>query len=240
MRGVIPGYVGRSMSVGACEAYRDGEMPKSKWTKAAMVEAIKACCDANDLAYAAVVERLSKVEMFDRFFYRSSWHHTGKFFNETDFYSVDEEAVAGTFRPMTGEELAARAANARQACETHETARAAEAYRTFVRNQAMREYHARHGFPANSVAAFMEAHPERCRERVAKTSGNLLVCFEHCGSRYEVPVKDVRHRTVLYFNAVDEPKRLSLKDVCDQQRGASERLSERGDHGPSGRDEQVK
>lgn len=46
------GYIGWSMSRNAAAAYADGEMPKSKWTKAAMVEAIKGCCDDNDLAYA--------------------------------------------------------------------------------------------------------------------------------------------------------------------------------------------
>ena len=40
-------------------------------------------------------------EVFERFFHESSWHHTSKFFNETDFYKLDEDAVCGSFRPMT-------------------------------------------------------------------------------------------------------------------------------------------
>ena len=37
MMDVNSGYIGHSMSRRAAEAYEDGEMPKSKWTKKAMV-----------------------------------------------------------------------------------------------------------------------------------------------------------------------------------------------------------
>lgn len=236
MTDAISGYVGWSMSRNAVAAYEDGEMPKSRWTKAAMVEAIRACCDENDLVYDPSVERMTKTELFDRFFRWSSWHHTSKFFNETDFFSVDDEAVTEAFRPMTEEELAARSVER----EAAHRAVADSLRRNAERWRAEQAYQREHGYPPSSVAAFMAAHPERCHYRTAKSSGNRLVCFEHLGSRYEVPVKDVRHKTVFSFNAVDEPKRLSLKDVCDQQRAASEQLSESGDHGPSGRDEQEK
>lgn len=44
MMDVNSGYIGYSMSRRAAEAYEDGEMPKSKWTKKAMVAAIKDAC----------------------------------------------------------------------------------------------------------------------------------------------------------------------------------------------------
>lgn len=39
MMDVNSGYIGHSMSRRAAEAYEDGEMPNSKWTKKAMVVA---------------------------------------------------------------------------------------------------------------------------------------------------------------------------------------------------------
>ena len=42
MMDVNSGYIGYSMSRRAAEAYEDGEMPKSKWTKKAMVAAMRA------------------------------------------------------------------------------------------------------------------------------------------------------------------------------------------------------
>lgn len=218
-----PGYIGFSMSKRAAQAYDDGEMPKSKWTKVAMVEAVRACCDENGIAYDPAVERLTKAELSDRFLYRSSWHHTGRFFNETDFYAVDEDAVTAAFRPLTEEELAAR--------EAEREARMRESLAVYERQQArfdaMEAYRREHGFRPDSVAAFMLTHPERCHERTARKSHNRLVCFEHGGRRYDVPVKDARYRMVHGFNALDVAgaRSPSLKVARSQLLASCERLS---------------
>lgn len=85
------GYIGQSMSVRAQEAYDSGEMPKSKWTKDAILSAL--------LDYDLTDEQYAKVSTYgldvlkEVFLSLSSWHHTGKYFNETDFYTIDQEAV---------------------------------------------------------------------------------------------------------------------------------------------------
>lgn len=118
MMDVNSGYIGHSMSRRAAEAYEDGEMPKSKWTKKAMVAAIQSYCDEFDMLFDPdVLKGMHKDEVFERFFHESSWHHTSKFFNETDFYKLDEDAVCGSFRPMTDAEVAERDAMRRQAIE---------------------------------------------------------------------------------------------------------------------------
>lgn len=88
------GYRGCSMSTRAVIAYESGERPKSKWTKAAMLEAIEDYCDEHGIEFDETRFRLTKSELFDRFFEWKSWHHTGKYANVTDFYGVDEDAVA--------------------------------------------------------------------------------------------------------------------------------------------------
>ena len=90
------GYVGCSMSKRAQEAYEQGEMPKSKWTKAAMLDAIAGVLWFDDVLTddnIAAFKKLKKDELFDKFFEWSSWHHTGKYANVTDFYDVDETAI---------------------------------------------------------------------------------------------------------------------------------------------------
>lgn len=90
------GYFGSSMSVRAMEAYEAGEKPKSKWTKKVMLAAIKETLwyyDKDTEKNMALFSKFKKDELFDEFFEWSSWHHTGKFANETDFYDVDEEKV---------------------------------------------------------------------------------------------------------------------------------------------------
>ena len=88
------GYVGWSMSKRAARAYDEGEKPRSKWTKTAMLEAI------GDYAYEEEIEvdfaallKMRKDEVFERFFRWSSWHHTSKYCNQTDFYALDGERL---------------------------------------------------------------------------------------------------------------------------------------------------
>ena len=89
------GYYGRSMSNRAIRAYAQGEQPISKWTKEAITDEVNDINDAIDLS------KLSLKEMQDNFLTRTSWHHTGAFYNNTDFYSIDESAVAN----MTQEDV---------------------------------------------------------------------------------------------------------------------------------------
>jgi|GEM_PF-1086748 len=103
------GYSGWSMSVRAAQAYEDGEMPKSKWTKKAMLVAIEGYCDEFDLVFPSeLLNAMRKSELFERFFELSSWHHTSKYCNETDFYSINEEAVCDVAPEMGEEEREAR------------------------------------------------------------------------------------------------------------------------------------
>lgn len=96
MMDVNSGYIGYSMSRRAAEAYEDGEMPKSKWTKKAMVAAIQSYCDEFDMLFDPdLLKGMHKDEVFERFFYESSWHHTSKFFNETGQSSVTSYTTRG-------------------------------------------------------------------------------------------------------------------------------------------------
>lgn len=82
------GYIGNSMSVRAKQAYDSGEMPKSKWSKSVMIDALSE--EFGDVA-ADGFKKISKDKLFDGIMKKSSWHHTGKFATETDFYSIDRK-----------------------------------------------------------------------------------------------------------------------------------------------------
>ena len=87
------GYVGCAMSERAVEAYELGEKPKSKWTKKAMLDAIEEYCDEFGIAYDEKLSKMKKAELFERFFEWRSWHHTGVYAVETNFYGLNEQAV---------------------------------------------------------------------------------------------------------------------------------------------------
>ena len=87
------GYSGCSMSTRAVIAYESGEMPKSKWTKKAMLDAVEQLCDEEGIDYDGRLSKLTKAELFDRFFEWKSWHHTGKYATRTDFYGIASDKV---------------------------------------------------------------------------------------------------------------------------------------------------
>lgn len=83
----MAGYRGYSMSNNAVSAYDDGEKPISKWTKVEILDAISKI--RGDLDFS----KLTVAELKRKFLYNSSWHHTSKYYNVTEFYSIDEDEV---------------------------------------------------------------------------------------------------------------------------------------------------
>lgn len=61
------GYLGSSMSVRAAEAYEQGEMPISRWTKTAIIQAVKDYCFDFDLAYDPDIKKKTKAELAKEF-----------------------------------------------------------------------------------------------------------------------------------------------------------------------------
>ena len=78
----------KHMSNRAARAYENSEMPISKWNGQALDEAIEYTSDASQ----EVVDILKSlpVEAKKNLLKWSSWHHTGIFFNETDFYTIGD------------------------------------------------------------------------------------------------------------------------------------------------------
>ena len=87
----MSGYYKYSMSNNAVDAYKNGEMPLSKWTKKAILEEAEQCNLKCNL------EKLRKIPvkiLRENMLWCSSWHHTSKFYNETHFYSFDEDVAS--------------------------------------------------------------------------------------------------------------------------------------------------
>ena len=83
------GYIGNKMSVRAYEAYEGGEKPLSKWAKKDIIEGV--LNNRDDFSFAEL-NKYHK-ETLKCFLTLSSWHHTGSYFNETDFYSLYEDFI---------------------------------------------------------------------------------------------------------------------------------------------------
>ena len=83
-------------------------MPISKWTKKALLDEIDEVIDVDSVIDG--LEKMTKSELMERFLVRSSWHHTGAFYQATDFYKIDRDKVEAASREMTEEEQAERQA----------------------------------------------------------------------------------------------------------------------------------
>ena len=89
------GYIGQRMSERAEEAYEMGEKPFSKWTKSEIIERLQKLIDSGELESSEEdmkrIKRLTARVVKIAFLKKSSWHHTGKYYNETDFYDIVDD-----------------------------------------------------------------------------------------------------------------------------------------------------
>lgn len=87
-------YIGFSMSERAKEAYISGEKPLSKWTKKEILSEIE---ETYSIKAAEFCKRFSINFLKKIFIKKSSWHHTGKLYKKTDFYTfcsdIDEDEI---------------------------------------------------------------------------------------------------------------------------------------------------
>ena len=199
------GYVGLRMSENAVSAYNNGEKPKSKWTKAQIIAALKAYCDDYDLLYDAAVESMTKAAIFDAFFAWVSWHHTGKFANETDFYALNENAVVERFRELSLDEIERRDAERQKLQQARdEQARAMDERCEKLRGvlkQAWQAYTTKHGFAPDTVAAALESAPKLCSVRISKR-GNEIVEVNDGGTPIICKLEDATSTRLWHYSAV--------------------------------------
>lgn len=85
----MAGYRGFSMSNNAVDAYNSGEKPFSKWTKSEILKEIESL----NVKTFELLKKMKVKTLKDNFLYKSSWHHSSKFYNEVDFYSVDTDKI---------------------------------------------------------------------------------------------------------------------------------------------------
>lgn len=168
------GYSGYSMSKRAVEAYRDGEMPRTKWTKSAMLAALAQYCEEESRVTVENVAKWTKSEIFEQLFYCSSWHHTSKFCNATDFYALDEDAAEEVTRAMTHQEVEAAREAEKVAREAEEAARAERLAKLQAEREAARAWCEENGCEPTSRMAYINAHPEKIVSTRTSAKGMMM------------------------------------------------------------------
>jgi len=132
-KGKGKGYKGNSMSVNASLAYSNREMPKSKWTKAAILEHLEKE-DRPDLVEKA---RQLPHYVLITFLRNTSVHHTGALFNQTRFWTFQTDWFANADQADFDNIIAEhKAKNTKTAEERAEANRRAEASRQMKAKKA--------------------------------------------------------------------------------------------------------
>ena len=165
------GYVGASMSVRTRQAYESGEMPMSKWTRPAIISAIKDYCADFDLAYNPEIESMSRAKLAEAYLEYKSWHHTGRFGRETEFFGLNEDAVCADFPEMMPDQIAERDDEAKNAL-------AAAAERNSLMNARENAFAERFGCNPSSVLAYEAFHPEKCMRFLSKRGRHEMIGYE--------------------------------------------------------------
>lgn len=213
------GYIGSSMSVNARNAYDDGEMPKSKWTKKAMIAAVKEYCDNYDLKYNPEIEKMKKEELFRTFLIYSSWHHTSKFANPTDFYSIDKEAVEDYFPELTPAEAEQKRAVKKAELEAEYRHMKEEEKRLEEKFSVWDSFEKEHGYHPKSIRALKNDYPELFSERLSN-KGNLIWMYQtpygtreilpehaHCLTGYDATGLDTDKEWKVFLAKLEERKK---------------------------------
>lgn len=111
----MAGYNGWSMSNNAVQAYEDGEMPLSKWTKKTLVYELSNAPDTEPEEVAKVLKPYPLKEVKDKCLVYAGWHHTSSRYNRTAFYALDDfEDLADLECRLSGKENEAKEARKKE------------------------------------------------------------------------------------------------------------------------------
>ena len=102
------GYHDYSMSKRASAAYINGEKPLSRWTKKAIIDAINEWEVTNNRLMTVDVNMMTRDDLIERYIRYSSWHHTSKMINVTEFYELSDTLLTADSREMTVDEIKSR------------------------------------------------------------------------------------------------------------------------------------
>ena len=166
------------MSVRAAEAYEQGEMPISRWTKTAIIHAVKDYCFDFDLAYDPDIEKKTKAELAKEFLEYKSWHHSSRTAREVEFFGLNEDAVCRSFEQMSEEQIIERD---RQMADERA---ALEARLQFMQSRE-KEFEKKFECDPSSVLAYEAIHPEMCERFISRRKNTEMI-------KYRLPTEAVK------------------------------------------------
>jgi hypothetical protein len=128
---------------------------------------------------------MRKDDIFGNFFMKTSWHHTGRYAQATDFYGLDEEAVSEAFAPLSESQLEERKAFRRAAEAARYEMELKRKEESEQRRARRSDFIAEHGFAPETVAGLMARCPHACRLAWSRKKRGSIVVY-HPGPHGEL------------------------------------------------------
>ncbi len=187
------GYIGKSMSVNAYEAYSREERPISKWTKKQILSDISDFLNMEDRKIIG----LEKMKKADLMIYLKStgWHHTGAFFKMTNFYTIDEDYIIENSIELTETEIQEKQRQ-REDERGNEEKRIRERKR---QEEEEKEYFEKNGYSKNSVYAYIQEGKVEYTKRISKRSKQLVYSVKFPKAQLELTEKETKQCLALSY-----------------------------------------
>ena len=197
------------------------EMPLENWTRKEIIRELEYMCRRIGIRFnEQAISKMSDEAVVDDLFEETSEHHVGDSWEKKKFYSVDPDAVYKRFKSSCQTPLEERSAmqKLRAYKGERENRRVEVAYGyenedaelSYIRAVLQERFAAKHGFPSQSVAAYIMTHPDKvhaARDEYGKLSYKLT---SPAGAHFACSKSKVFTKLVRGFDAVD-PELIEIK-----------------------------
>lgn len=194
------GYHGYSMSKRASAAYINGEKPLSRWTKNAIINAINEWEENNNRLMTVNVNAMTKDDLIERYIRYSSWHHTSKMINVTEFYQLSDTLLAADSREMTAEEIKRRddMISNQLSAEEEEEKRIKEELE--ASRKAAEAFEKANGYSKTCWWRLVVERPESVVGKAISRKGNVTYHINWEGHEKVGPESELRRLDCVYIN----------------------------------------
>lgn len=194
------GYRGYSMSKRASAAYINGEKPLSRWTKKAIIAAINEWEENTNRLMTVDVNKMTRDDLIDHYIRYSSWHHTSKMINVTEFYQLSESLLTADSREMTADEIKSRDDMISSQINAEEEAEKRIREDLEVSRKAAEAFEKANGYSKTCWWRIVVERPESVVAKTVSRKGNVTYHINYEGYEKVGPESELKRLDCPYIN----------------------------------------
>lgn len=194
------GYHGYSMSKRAASAYINGEKPLSRWTKKAIIAAINEWEESTNRLMTVDVSRMTRDDLIERYIRYSSWHHTSKMINATEFYQLSDMHLTADSREMAADEIKSRDDMISSQINAEEEAERRIREDLEASRKAAEAFEKANGYSKTCWWRIVVERPESVVDKTISRKGNVTYHIRYEGHEKVGPESELKRLDCPYIN----------------------------------------